>query len=194
VQPVKGGATGVTRLIAGTPNVTISPETGTGEVTINVTGGTGGGGGSLSYVCIGEEPDTETGIINAQANTAYFIAVFGDLYYDEEDGYICQYYYTVDYSVTPQVYTRHKTDYNDLESYSAGYGYSMELVLPAPSEDSIIEICLFAYTSVLISSTKPIRNYQGTPPINQPYPITNRNVKFVYIAEDHGGTWYMYGN
>ena len=44
-----GPVAGVTKLIAGT-NITLSPASGTGEVTINAAGGSGGGGGGTAGV------------------------------------------------------------------------------------------------------------------------------------------------
>lgn len=151
----------------------------------------GGGGGDTEAVFISEEPSDATGQVAAQTNKRYYIAIFGDLYHDEDYGYVCQYYLTYDYTTSPPTITRHKTDYTDLSDY--GNGYSLELVLPAPSEDRFIDLCLFAFTTILISSSKPIYNYQGSP-ILQPYPIENRNIKLVYIANDHGGRWYIYNN
>jgi hypothetical protein len=46
-----GPVTGVTKLIAGT-NITLSPASGTGEVTINAAGGSGGGGGTAGVTSI----------------------------------------------------------------------------------------------------------------------------------------------
>ena len=46
-----GPAAGVTKLIAGT-NITLSPASGTGEVTINAAGGSGGGGGTAGITSI----------------------------------------------------------------------------------------------------------------------------------------------
>lgn len=205
------GATGITSAVSGgTATVSLTGGTGSvkftgaGSVSISrgesgeivITGATSGGGGGVNdAVFISEEPSDATGQIAAQINKRYYIAVFGDLYYDNEEGYgyVCQYYTTYDYSTSPATITRHKTDYNDLQAYSEGYGYSLELVLPAPSDDCYIDICLFALSAILISSSKPIYGYQGSP-VLQPYSITNRNVKLTYIANDHGGRWYLYGN
>lgn len=46
-----GPVTGVTKLIAGT-NITLSPASGTGEVTINAAGGSGGGGGTAGVTSV----------------------------------------------------------------------------------------------------------------------------------------------
>ena len=46
-----GPVAGVTKLIAGT-NITLSPASGTGEVTINAAGGSGGGGGTAGVTSI----------------------------------------------------------------------------------------------------------------------------------------------
>jgi hypothetical protein len=58
---IVSGASGVTKLIAGT-NVTISPTSGVGEVTINSTGGGSGPGGDPEWVLDGNnlEPKADT--------------------------------------------------------------------------------------------------------------------------------------
>lgn len=183
------GGTGSVKLY-GAGSVSVSNGS-PGEIVI--TGATSGGGGSDNSIIIGTEEDSETGKINAQINKQYYIAVFGDLYHDEDYGYICQYYITYDYSTNPYTIIRHKTDYNDLAAYNDGTGYSLELVLPAPNEDCFINLCMFAFSTILISSTKPIYINYGSP-VLQPYPIQNRDIKLVYIANDHGGRWYIYGN
>ncbi len=205
----QGGATGISASISGgTASITLSGGTGSvkllgsGSITISggsngeiiIHGATSGGGGGDDAVIIYQEEHTESGQITAQTNKKYYIALFDALYYDAESyNYVCQYYITYDRSTTPYTIVRHKTDYNDLEAYWDGDGYSFELVLPAPNEDCFLDICLFAFSTILISSTKPIYNYQGAPCL-QPYMISNRDVKLVYIANDNGGRWYLYGN
>lgn len=198
IDSMVSGGTATVYLDGGTGSVVFTGENGItisggtfGEIIISGGTGGGGGGGEDDAVFISEEPSDATGQIAAQTNKRYYIAVFGDLHHDEDYGYVCQYYLTYDYSTSPPTITRHKTDYTDLSDY--GNGYSLELVLPAPSEDRFIDLCLFAFTTILISSSKPIYNYQGSP-ILQPYPIENRNVKLVYIANDNGGRWYIYNN
>lgn len=204
----RAGATGITSNVSG-GTATISLTGGTGSVKIkpgnnvSISGqtngvieisATGGGGGGDDAVIIYQEEHTESGQITAQKNKKYYIALFGSLFYDAESyNYVCQYYITYDRSTTPYTIVRHKTDYNDLEAYWDGDGYSFELVLPAPNEDCFLDICLFAFSTILISSTKQIYNYQGAPCL-QPYMISNRDVKLVYIANDNGGRWYLYGN
>lgn len=206
------GATGIQSSVSNQGVATISLSGGTGSVdvvgsgSITISGGSngeiiihgatsgGGGGGGDDAVIIYQEEHTELGQITAQTNKKYYIALFGALYYDSESyNYVCQYYITYDHSTTPYTIVRHKTDYSDLESYWQGDGYSLELVLPTPNEDCYVDICLFAFSNILISSAKPIYNYQGAP-CAQPYMLGNRNVKLVYIANDHGGRWYLYGN
>ena len=117
----------------------------------------GGEGDSLhnkkGYIL--EQPASSTqGIIYAKENTCYHVCLFHDLHYDSASSdYIYDFYYTSSGGSA----TRHVTNFSDLESYHAGYGYGAELRLPTPTSACSIDVICGTHSNVVISTNSGVK-------------------------------------